>query len=100
MASVVIIRPAIDAASCSATRTTFAGSTMPALRHVDILLGLGVEAVGLGLFSVILPTTIEPSTPAFSAIWRIGLKRPEHDVDAGLDVGILVAELTDCGLGP
>src|SRR5271154_788401 len=30
IASVVIIRPAIDAASCSATRTTFAGSTMPA----------------------------------------------------------------------
>ena len=27
------------------------------------------------------------------------LKRPEHDVDAGLDVGILVAELADRGLG-
>jgi len=25
-----------------------------------------------GLFSLILPTTIEPSTPASSAIWRIG----------------------------
>jgi hypothetical protein len=31
MASVVIMRPATDAASCRATRTTFAGSTMPAL---------------------------------------------------------------------
>ncbi len=31
MASVVIMRPATDAASCNATRTTFAGSTMPAL---------------------------------------------------------------------
>ena len=30
MASVVIRRPATDAASCSAARTTFAGSTMPA----------------------------------------------------------------------
>jgi hypothetical protein len=30
MASVVIMRPATDAASCRATRTTFAGSTMPA----------------------------------------------------------------------
>ncbi len=30
MASVVIMRPAIEVASCSATRTTFAGSTMPA----------------------------------------------------------------------
>jgi len=30
-ATVVTMRPAIEAASCSATRTTFAGSTTPAL---------------------------------------------------------------------
>jgi hypothetical protein len=28
-----------------------------------------------------------------------GLKRPEHDVDAGLDVGIVVAKLADRRLG-
>ncbi len=31
IASVVISRPAIEAASCSAMRTTLVGSTMPAL---------------------------------------------------------------------
>jgi hypothetical protein len=44
------------------------------------------------LFSSTLLATIEPSTPEFSAIWRIwGFKRPEHDVDAGF----VAAELPD-----
>ena len=47
-----------------------------------------------------LPTTIEPSTPEFSAIWRIGASSAlQHDVDAGLDVGIVGAELVDRLLG-
>jgi hypothetical protein len=37
------------------------------------MLGLGVK---WDLFSVILLTTIEPSTPEFSAIWRIGCSSP------------------------
>jgi len=36
-----------EAASCRACRTTLAGSMIPGLDHVDILLGLGVEAEGL-----------------------------------------------------
>ena len=46
MASVVISRPATEAASCSAVRTTLAGSMMPACDQVDVLFGLGVEAEG------------------------------------------------------
>src|SRR5580693_3300535 len=82
MASVVIIRPAIEAASCSATRTTFAGSTMPALSMSTILLGLGVEAVGLGL---VLGDLTDHDRALYACVfgdladWR--LKRPEHDVD-------------------
>jgi hypothetical protein len=73
MASVVISRPATEAASCRAVRTTLAGSMTPAFDHVAIFAGLGVVAeVGEFFFSRILPTTIEPSTPAFSAIWRTG----------------------------
>ena len=52
-------------------------------------------------FSSTLPTTIEPSTPAFSAICRIGiLERLGHDVDAGLDVGIVGFHSLDSLLGP
>ena len=41
-----------------------------------------------------MPTTIEPSTPAFSAICRIGsLERPAHDVDAGLLVLVVALGL-------
>src|SRR4029077_4164034 len=100
MASVVIIRPATDAASWRATRTTFAGSTMPAF-SMSTYCSVWASKPKVGdLFSNTLPTTIEPSTPEFSAIWADwGLKRPEHDVDAGLDVGILVAELADRRLG-
>ena len=71
MASVVIIRPAIDAASCSATRTTFA-------------LGLGVEAEGLRLVLKHLADydrTLHARVLRDLADWS--LKRPKHDVDAG-----------------
>src|SRR5271166_6186553 len=46
MASVVIIRPATDAASCNATRTTFAGSTMPALSMRGLSVGQRVSGEG------------------------------------------------------
>ena len=100
MASVVIMRPAIEAASCSATRTTFAGSTMPALEHVDILLGLGVKAEGLGLVG----QDIADDDRALHAriLGDLADRRfesPQHDIDAGLDIGILIAEFADSGLG-
>ena len=76
IASVVTSRPDTEAASCRAVRTTLAGSTMPALirstNYSDWALKPKVSEEEL---SVILPTTIEPSTPAFSAIWRIGASR-------------------------
>jgi hypothetical protein len=49
MASVVTSRPATEAASCKAARTTLAGSMDALVDHVDIVLALGVEAEGLGL---------------------------------------------------
>ena len=43
---------------------------------------------------------MEPSTPAFSTIWRIGdFERPGHDVDAGLDVGVVGLQRFDRLLG-
>jgi hypothetical protein len=100
MASVVIMRPATDAASCRATRTTLAGSTMPAFSMSTYLFGLSVEAVSLRLVLKHLADddrTLHARVLRDLADWR--LKRPEHDVDAGLDVGILVAELADRRLG-
>ena len=47
MASVVMSRPATDAAPCSAARTTLVGSMMPFGHHVDVLARLRVEAVAI-----------------------------------------------------
>ena len=44
IASVVIRRPATEEASCSAVRTTLAGSMTPRRDQIAILVGLGVEA--------------------------------------------------------
>ena len=75
MASVVIMRPAIEAASCSATRTTFAGSTMPAPNMSTYCSVCASKPKLWDLLAKTLPTTIEPSTPEFSAICRIGASR-------------------------
>ena len=45
IASVVINRPATEAASCSACRTTLVGSMMPGPDHVGELALLGIVAV-------------------------------------------------------
>ena len=45
IASVVTSRPATEAASCSAVRTTFVGSMMPAFDQILELAGLRIEAV-------------------------------------------------------
>jgi hypothetical protein len=42
------------------------------LDHVAILAVWALKPKLSDLFSSTLPTTIEPSTPAFSTIWRIG----------------------------
>ena len=72
IASVVMRSPATDAAPCNATRTTFVGSMMP----LDTMLPYSPFCASYPYayvsFSRILPTTIEPSSPAFSAIWRAG----------------------------
>ena len=47
-----------------------------------------------------LPTTIEQLLArVFGDLENQSLKRPEHDVDAGLDVAIVAAEFSDRGLG-
>ena len=52
MASVVIIRPAIDAASLQRDAHDLRRIDDARVQHVDILPGLRVEAVGLGLVLV------------------------------------------------
>ena len=100
MASVVIIRPAIEAASCSATRTTLAGSTMPALSMSTYCSVWASKPKVWDLFSSDLADDDRAlDACVFGDLADRRLERPEHDVDAGLDVGILVAELADRGLG-
>src|SRR4030081_2891816 len=72
IASVVTRRPATDAASCNAARTTLAGSMMPLSTMSTYSSVWASKPKVSDLFSRILPTTIEPSTPEFSAICRTG----------------------------
>ena len=67
-ASVVISRPATEAASCRAVRTTLAGSMTPAVTMSTYSSVWALKPKVAEAFSMTLPTTIEPSTPAFSAI--------------------------------
>src|SRR3984885_15324595 len=70
------------------------------VQHIDILLGLGVEAEGRRL---VLKHFADDDRTLHTRVLRDladwGLKGPEHDVDAGLDVGIVAAELPDRRLG-
>src|ERR1700730_1685668 len=72
MASAVTIRPAPEAASLSAARTTLAGSMMPLSTMSTYSSDWASKPKVSDFDSRILPTTIEPSTPEFSAICRIG----------------------------
>src|SRR4030088_2115294 len=72
MASVVIRSPAIDAAFCSAARTTLVGSMMPLVTRLTYSPFWASKPYEYWSFSRILPTTTEPSSPALSAIWRAG----------------------------
>jgi hypothetical protein len=84
MASVVISRPATEAAFCRAGADDLRRVDDAHLDQVAVLFRLRVEAEVVLSFFSILPTTTEPSTPAFSAIWRSGASRAlADDVDAG-----------------
>src|SRR5246127_4160567 len=72
IASVVINSPATEAASCSATRTTLVGSIIPAATMSLYSPDCASKPKFGSPLSVSLPTTTEPSTPEFSAIWRTG----------------------------
>src|SRR5258708_4604336 len=99
MASVVTRRAATEAASCSAARTTLAGSMMP-FDHVDILLGLRIEAESLRLVLEDLADhdrAFDPGILGDLADRR--LQRFQHDIDVGLHIGIVVADAPDGLLG-
>src|SRR5262245_60583101 len=71
-ASVVSRREAIDAAFCSATRSTLVGSMIPAWTMSTYSM-LSASKPRLGTDSLLIFSTITlPSRPAFSTIWRIG----------------------------
>ena len=83
-ASVVISRPATEAASCSAVRTTLVGSITPAVDEVLVVVGLGVEAERLVIAVEQLARDHRAVMRRHSAaIWRSGdCKRLADDVDA------------------
>jgi len=62
--SVVVRRPATDAASWRAARTTFAGS-VPAWSMSTYSSFVGLKPKVWDLLSLFRPTTIEPATPKF-----------------------------------
>ena len=69
--SVVRINAAIEAAFCSALLVTFAGSVIPAsnmFTQTIFAASNPMSAFSCFAFSAM----IDPSSPAFSAIWRIG----------------------------
>ncbi len=84
-ASVVSRSPAIDAAFCSAVRTTFVGSMIPAATRSSNSPVAALKPL-LPFNASTFPTITAPSTPAFSAIRRSGsssarltiLRRSEH----------------------
>src|SRR5437762_2234464 len=96
IASQVSTRPATDAASCSAVRTTLVGSMIPAWNMSLYSLACASKPQFTSLFSSSFPTTMGPSAPAFSTICRIGaLRALAHDVDADLLIAVLGVETVD-----
>src|SRR6267378_2033570 len=74
-ASVVSIKPAMDAAFCSARRVTLAGSITPILTMSPYSPVSALKPKFSSLESRILPITTAPSWPALRAIWREGSSR-------------------------
>ena len=71
-ASVVMSRPATDAAFWSAVRTTLVGSITPAWTKFSYVSVWALKPIVWSEPSISLPATTDPSWPAFYAIWRIG----------------------------
>ena len=73
---------------------------MPALEHIDVLLGLGVKAEGLRLvFKDLADDERAFDAGVLDDLPDRRLNRPQYEIDAGLDIGIFVAELADRRLG-
>jgi hypothetical protein len=83
IASVVTSRPATDAASCSAVRTTFVGSTMPALTRS---LNSPVRAIKAVVVLVLVKDLAGDHRAIFSSVLsnltQRHLDRLAHDLDA------------------
>ena len=100
IASVVMRRPATEAASCSAVRTTLAGSMMPA-STMSTYSSVWASKPKVSDFFV---DDLADHDRAFDAgvlgdLADRSLERLEHDVDAGLHVGVVVGQLADRLLG-
>ena len=92
-ASVVIIRPATEAASCRAVRTTLAGSMTPACDQVDVLFGLGVEAEGgRGVLQHLADHDRAFDAGVLGDLADRGLQGAAHDGDAGVLVVVVALE--------
>ncbi len=84
MASVVISRAATEEAFWIAARTILVGSMMPLETNCRIRRPASRTRSCTGRsFSILLPTMMEPSSPALSASWRDGAERLAHNLDAG-----------------
>ena len=93
---VVTSRPATEAASCSAVRTTLTGSMMPDLDHVDIVALLGVEAeIGVLLVEHLAGDHSAVEAGVLGDLANRRLQRPAHDLDADLLVVVGRAQLVE-----
>ena len=89
MASVVISRPATEAASRNAVVTTLAGSTIPAADQVAIGFVLRVKAGFTFAVQHFADNNRAFNTGVFRDLTHRRFQGPADDVDTGLDVGIV-----------
>ena len=76
---VVSSRPPMLAAFCNAVRTTYVGSMMPAWNMSTQVLVTALKP-SFFLRDDASSTTTEGSSPAFSAIWRIGASQARFTI--------------------
>ena len=93
IASVVISRPAMDAASSSAVRTTFAGVDHAELEHVAIFLGLRVEAERVvRALADLAGNDGSVDTCVLCDLTQRSLQRAAHDGDTRVLIGVLAGQ--------
>src|SRR5216684_1113056 len=102
-ASVVSIKPAMDAAFCRARRVTLAGSMTPIFTMSPYSPVSALNPKFSSLDSRILPITTAPSEPALRAIWRVGSSSARrtmlaHLLDAAFDFRWLAGAFNDGGV--